>query len=188
MIAKQIKQKEIRCLNWNGGLSHVILLDGKNVDIYHCLDQLDWEDKRVDDWLDTIDEISGIVQEFPSFLEGVNPSLTINDATNSEIYSGATLFHCTNDRFIFVEKTVKELRLLDGDSFVKFVSVVGNSAVPESHIVGKKYTYILSSDKQSAFPNELFNENDDVYYTYYETLYEKKEGIPFYFESISVNF
>jgi hypothetical protein len=56
--------------------------------------------------------------------------------------------------------------------------------VPESHIVGKNYTYILSSDIQSAFPNKHFNEDDDVYYTYYETLYDKSEGIPFYFETM----
>jgi hypothetical protein len=42
----------IRCLNWNGGLSHVLRLHGEKVDIYNCLDQLDWEDKRVDEWMD----------------------------------------------------------------------------------------------------------------------------------------
>jgi hypothetical protein len=173
----------IRCLNWNGGLSHVLRLHGEKVNIYHCLDQLDCEDKQVDEWLDKWIEDEDI-QEFPSFLDG-NQYLTVGNVTKSEVYSGAALFHCPNNVFIFVEKTIKEFCLLDGDSFVKFVSVLGNSAVPESYIVGEKYTYILSSDdEQSAFPNELFNEDEDVYYTYYETLYEKNEGIPFYFETI----
>lgn len=167
--------KQIRCLNWNGGLSHVLVLSGENADIYHCLDQLDWEDKRVDEWLDTI--VDGVSQEFPSFLEGVKPSLRLNDVVKSEVYSGAALFHCSEDKFIFVEEKIREFRLLDGDSFLKFVSIVGNSDVPESYIVGKKYTYILSD--KIAFPNELFNEHDDVYYTYYETLVNSTEGIQF---------
>lgn len=171
---------QIRCLNWNGGLSHVLQLNGEKVDIYHCLDQLDWDDNKVDEWLDTIE--NGVAQDFPSFLEGFH-SLTLNDVTKTEIYPGAALFHCPN-KFIFVEKTIKEFRLLDDDSFIKFVSAVGNSEVSESYIVGKKYTYILSSGDQRAFPNELFNEHDDVYYKYYDTLYENQQGIPFYFETI----
>jgi hypothetical protein len=176
---------QIRCLNWNGGLSNVLQLDGEKVTIHHCLDQFDWEDERVNEWLDTIED--SVAREFPSFLEGVDPSLILDNVKKSEVYSGAALFHCPNDSFIFVEKTIKKFRLLEGDSFVKFVSVVGNAEVPESHIVGKKYTYILSlsdSDRTRAFPNELFNEHNDeydVYYTYYETL-ESSEGtvgIPF---------
>ncbi len=182
MDAKQLKQKKIRCLNWNGGLSHVMLLDGEHVDIYHCLDQLDWEDKRVDEWLDAIDE-NGVAREFPPFLQGVSPSFTLNDVTKSEIYDGAALFHCKDDRFIFVEETIKEIHILDGDSFVKFVSIVENSGVPYSHIVGKKYNYILSFSSNRAFPNELFNEDEDVYCTY-EKLLDNAEGLPFYFENM----
>jgi hypothetical protein len=171
---------QIHCLNWNGGLSHVLLLEKEHVDIYHCLDQFNFEDKTVNEWLDTIDE-NNIAQEFPSFLEGVDQSFRLNDVIKSEVYPGAALFHCPNNKFIFVENTINEICLIDGDFFVKFVSIVGNSDVPESYIVGNKYTYILSSDIQSAFPNELFNDDDDVYYTSYETRDDHKEGIPFYF-------
>jgi hypothetical protein len=183
MATKQLAQNEIRCLNWNGGLSHVMFLDGENIDIYHCLDQFDLDDKIVGEWLETIDE-NGVARELPPFLKEVIPSLSLNDVTKSEIYDGAALFHCKDDRFIFVEETIKEFHLLDGDSFVKFVSVVGNSGVPYSHIVGKKYNYILSFSSNSAFANELFNEHEDVYCTYYEKLLDNVEGLSFYFENM----
>jgi hypothetical protein len=175
---------EIRSLNFNGGLSHILIITGEKVEIYHCLNQLvfDWDDKRVDDWLNTLDD--GVAQEFPSFMNGVEPSLTLTDVTKSEVYPGSALFHFRDETFVFVESTIMELRLLEGDTFVKFVSIVGNSAVPYSHIVGEKYTYILSYDEKSAFPNELFNEKEDVYYTIDD---HQNQRIPLYVNKLLEN-
>lgn len=169
----------IRALYWNGGLSHVLSIEGERVKIYQCLDEFDWEDNRVDDWEEKI-------LKFPSFLNEEKPSFVLDDVIKSEIYEGSALLHRSNGTFILVEKTIREIHLLSNDEFVSFESNNGGGTVPYSHIKGYLYTYILSEKSRNlrsycAYRNSLFNEESDVYEVFYD---KQEEGIPFHSDEI----
>ena len=180
-MSSDLKNVQVRTLFWNGGLSHVLVMDGERVKIYECLDQLEWEDTRVDDFLDQVEE--GLNLEFPEFLDQDEPTLEL-EVMKSEIFEGSALFHLPDGTFVLAEENTRKIRLLDDDSFVVFQSVMGNSGVPYSYIKGTRYTYILS-DEGGAFPNELFEEGEDVYRVFYDQeLDQGDKGQEFHFELI----
>jgi hypothetical protein len=58
------------------------------------------------------------------------------------------------NKFIFIGDNVYSFELVDGDEPVLYSSPVGNSDVPYPYLIGKKYTYLLLSQKTKAGPGK----------------------------------
>ena len=77
-------------------------------------------------------------------------------------------------KFVFIGDGAYSFELVDGDEPVLYSSPVGNSDVPYPYLIGKKYTYLLLSQKTRVggkwkdelpayVPNEKLNLKLDVY-------------------------
>ena len=71
-------------------------------------------------------------------------------------------------RYLCVCNTgVFEFSTPPGDEIVRYVSVMGNNAVPYPYAVGKKNTYLMIEDV--FIPNDLAAQRGDPYQVFYET-------------------
>ena len=71
---------------------------------------------------------------------------------------------------------VFEFRTPLGDEIVRYVSVMGNSAVPYPYAVGKKNTYLMI---EGVFlPNGLVGRGEDPYHVYYDAKGTVRASIP----------
>ena len=85
------------------------------------------------------------------------------------------LAQISTNKFVFIGDGAYSFELVDGDEPVLYSSPVGNSDVPYPYLIGKKYTYLLLSQKTKAgpgkwkdelpayVPNEKLNLKLDVY-------------------------
>jgi hypothetical protein len=89
------------------------------------------------------------------------------------------LLQMPNDKFIAITDNIFEFSLENGDKFVKFFSVVGNSDVPYPVLLGKNYFYSIVDKKRipkSQFPKQWkMRDYANGHSLYYELNEDKKK-------------
>lgn len=94
---------------------------------------------------------------------------------------GGCILKLQNQRFVFLGgDEAYEFNLIDGDKYMNFVSIPGNSGVFDSYLLGEKYTYFFIDKKICAVENSVIPK--DPYSFFYES-----DEIESYYKAIEIS-
>lgn len=122
----------------NGGRPFRVVVSGKNVTAYKNFGN----QKKLFE-LHNADKV---------FIGSDPPGFYYNQ-TNKNQDHGNSILVKKGSKYIYIGESIKEFQT--ADTIKKYVSPIGNSAVPYPFAIGKNYTYLMAENK--AIPTELLS-------------------------------
>ncbi len=156
-----LKKDKIYTTLDNGGAPFTVKVSSQKVKIYkNILRDDDYSWKKVGEKL-----VLTLKNPKKIFVGSDPPGFYYNKTSRPREVGNSLLVNTVGNKYVYIGESVKQF--IANDTIKKYLSPVGNSAVPYPFAVGEKYTYLMIEGKKML--------NTDVDNKPYEEFYDDKK-------------